>query len=68
MKKLKLLVASGLALSIAGCTGVGTHYSADAPSPLYGGRPCPASASSAAGGEPTPWDCIPGGRETGGKW
>ena len=68
MKKLTIVILGGFALAIAGCTGVGTHYDPDAPSPLYGGRPCPASATSAAGGEPTPYDCIPGGRESGGKY
>ena len=60
----KIVIPAGLVLMLAACgAGVGTHYSPNAPSPLYGGAPCPGSATSMAGGDPTPYDCVPGGRE-----
>jgi hypothetical protein len=62
----RFLVPTGLVLLLAGCGyGVQQNYNPNAPSPLYGERGCPGSAFSAAGGEPTPYDCIPGGREGG---
>ena len=64
----KILLAVGVVLMLAGCNGVRSPYPPNAPSPLYGGAPCPGSATSASGGEPTPYDCIPGGREGGSRF
>jgi hypothetical protein len=64
---LRILVPTGLVLLLAGCGhGVQQNYNPNAPSPLFGERGCPGSATSMAGGEATPLDCIPGGREGGG--
>ena len=48
-----------LLLLLAGC-GAGVTYPdySNTPSPLYGGRPCPGSATSRSGGVATPWDCT----------
>ena len=60
----KVLIAAGAALLLAGCgIGVTRNFNPNAPSPLYGGASCPGSAESASGAAPTPYDCIPGGRE-----
>jgi hypothetical protein len=62
----KFIVPAGVALLLSGC-GVGqSRDQADLGSPLYAGRPCPGSATSVAGGPPTPYSCVPGGRESGG--
>ena len=64
----RILVAAGLALLVSGCgSPVVQNFNPNAPSPLYGGASCPGSAESIGGGQPTPYNCIPGGREGGGS-
>ena len=56
------LAVAGVSLLLpllAGCdAGVRYPDYSNTPSPLYGGRPCPASATSRSGGVATPWDCT----------
>ena len=57
--RLPLAVAASLLLLLAGCAA-GVRYPdySNTPSPLYGDRPCPGSATSRSGGVATPWNCT----------
>ena len=63
----RFLIPVGLALLVASCGNPRVYQYDSEPSPLYGGGPCPGSATNSAGGQATPLDCVPGGRESSGN-
>lgn len=60
MKSILAAIAAGV--MVAGCSAAPFDMRVDS---RHFAQNCPASATSIAGGPPTPYSCLPGGRESG---